>query len=96
MEKKELTNQDIESLSEGWWTAVLAEDECFSGDSRGDQTGGKSSTPDGEKVENDWDFVQDLLTNEIVISGTVMDYNRGGLLICNEKFQGFVPISPLG
>jgi small subunit ribosomal protein S1 len=25
----------------------------------------------------------------------VVDYNRGGLLICNEKFHGFVPISHL-
>jgi ribosomal protein S1 len=95
MEKKVLPDSDIDVTSEGWWAAVMAEDECFSQSQKVEKSRKKAAAPEAEKVENDWEYVQDLLSNESVISGTVVDYNRGGLLICTEKFQGFVPVSHL-
>jgi small subunit ribosomal protein S1 len=95
MEKNELSDQEMEALSEGWWTAVLADDECYAESFENVQAGKKKAVIDIQKGDNDWGYVQDLLTNEEVVTGTVIDYNRGGLLICNERFQGFVPISHL-
>jgi small subunit ribosomal protein S1 len=95
MEKNELSNQDIEVLSEGWWSAVLAEDECYSGNFEDEQPNKKKSVPETQKSDNDWDYVEGLLSNERVVTCTVVDYNRGGLLVCNEKFHGFVPVSHL-
>lgn len=95
MADKEFSKPDIEILGEGWWDAVMAEDNS-------------SATIEGQrkirkpeiaikvpKVENDWDHVLLLMQEEGVVTGTVVDCNRGGLLVCNEKFQGFVPISHL-
>lgn len=95
MADKEFSKPDIEILGEGWWDAVMAEDNS-------------SATVEGQrkirkpeiaikvpKVENDWDHVLLLMQEEGVVTGTVVDCNRGGLLVCNEKFQGFVPISHL-
>ncbi|MGD8457606.1 MAG: S1 RNA-binding domain-containing protein [Anaerolineales bacterium] len=95
MEKNKIPNKGIETLSEGWWSAVLAEDECHSGLFEDEQPRKRKSIPESQKGENDWEFVGDLLTNENVITCTVVDYNRGGLLVCNEKFHGFVPVSHL-
>lgn len=95
MEKNKIPNQGIETLSEGWWSAVLADDECHSGQFEDEQPRKRKSIPDAQKGENDWEFVEDLLTNENVVTCTVVDYNRGGLLVCNEKFHGFVPVSHL-
>lgn len=95
MEKNELLNQDIEMLSEGWWSSVLAEDECYSGRMTDEQSIKKKSGLDTQNIDNDWDYIHNLLSNESIVTCTVIGYNRGGLLVCNEKFQGFVPISHL-
>jgi small subunit ribosomal protein S1 len=95
MEKKELPQTDLETISEGWWTAVLAEDECYSRAMEHEKTRKKFSAHEEGKVENDWEFVNHLLEKEEIVTATVVDYNRGGLLVCNEKFQGFVPVSHL-
>jgi small subunit ribosomal protein S1 len=86
-----------EALSEGWWASVLAEDECVSSMKRQ-----KESAPRSEQQikaaqisDTDWDYVQGLLEQEQIITGTVVDTNKGGLLICSDKLQGFVPVSHL-
>jgi len=95
MEKNELRNQDFETLSEGWWSAILAEDECNSGSFVVDQLVKKKPGSEAQKDEIEWDYVYGILSNESVVTCTVVGYNRGGLLVCHEKFQGFVPISHL-
>ncbi|TES91124.1 MAG: S1 RNA-binding domain-containing protein [Anaerolineales bacterium] len=95
MADKEFSKPGIETLGEGWWDAVMAEDSSSS------KVEGQRKIRKPEiaikvsKVENDWDHVLLLMQEEGVVTGTVVDCNRGGLLVCNEKFQGFVPISHL-
>lgn len=90
---------EMESLGEGWWASVM-EDDCF----------GKAGPPQEHipeikaidanskktnEVEIDWSYVRELFNQEIVITGEVVDFNKGGLLVCGERVQGFVPISHL-
>jgi small subunit ribosomal protein S1 len=95
MEKNKLPNRDFDTLSEGWWSAVLAEDECYSGNFTDERSAIKKSEPDAQRGENDWEYVYSLLSSEGVVTCSVVGYNRGGLLVCHGKFQGFVPISHL-
>jgi len=90
---------DMESLSEGWWASVM-EDDCYDKVSRRNiQVEEIKNVDETTKhilsKDVDWSYVSELFENEMVISGTVVDFNKGGLLVCGEKFQGFVPISHL-
>ena len=96
-EIKNLTDPEKETQSEGWWASVLAEDEC-SGLAAGRKEGRHKSEEnlrEDQTSEINWTFVQDLLDQEKIITGTVIDCNKGGLLICTDHFQGFVPVSHL-
>jgi small subunit ribosomal protein S1 len=48
-----------------------------------------------DKLEQDWQWIQESLANGEVINGKVMSCNRGGLLVDLNNLQGFVPISHL-
>lgn len=88
-------NQDIEDLSEGWWTAVMEDDESFSRDSETNRSKEPETQVETTNGENDWEYVEKLLLDETVVTCTAVAHNRGGILVCNEKFQGFVPVSHL-
>lgn len=99
-------NEDIyletsEPVSEGWWASVMEEDSCYS---KAEEIKQQALSVEEKKEqqledragdETDWDAVESLFENENVVTGTVIDYNKGGLLVCGETFQGFVPISHL-
>ena len=96
-EIKNLTDPEKEAQSEGWWASVLAEDEC-SGLAAVRNEGrhkAEKNLRDDQSSEINWTYVQDLLDQEKIITGTVIDCNKGGLLICTDDFQGFVPVSHL-
>jgi len=83
--------------------------ELLSSDQRKDQAlspqekGDPEATGDSEsayaskedKLERDWQWIQESLANGEVINGKVMNCNRGGLLVELNNLQGFVPISHL-
>jgi small subunit ribosomal protein S1 len=48
-----------------------------------------------DKLEQDWQWIQESLANGEVINGRVTNCNRGGLLVELNNLQGFVPISHL-
>jgi small subunit ribosomal protein S1 len=98
--KDELFEESIGEVSEGWWASVLEEDDCYSKAVSGsdlfidDEEVQKKK--EGTKVEDiDWKLVESLFQNETVITGTAIDFNKGGLLVCSDDLQGFVPISHL-
>lgn len=95
MNEYEVSDPGSGQMSEGWWEAVLMEDEEISRKEERYRPSRPQSDSPSEQDENDWDHVQKLLKDERVISGTVVDFNRGGLLVCGEKFRGFVPVSHL-
>ncbi|MEJ2757690.1 MAG: S1 RNA-binding domain-containing protein [Anaerolineales bacterium] len=100
-ENEELYQENIDKVSEGWWDSVMEEDGCYS---KAEEIK-RQAVPTEEKKEQqledqagegtDWEVVESLYDNENVITGTVIDFNKGGLLVCGDKFQGFVPVSHL-
>jgi len=93
----ELTGE-AEVLGEGWWASVM-EDDSFQKEvaekqpSSNMKADGSESDPSGGEI--DWDHVMQLFDHEIVVNGTVIDFNKGGLLVRAERLEGFVPVSHL-
>ena len=92
--------EDMESISEGWWESVMAEDSCYA--QAVDRKGRPPVTIEEKPAETiiladetNWDLIEEMYQDETVVTGTVVDYNKGGLLVCGDEFQGFVPISHL-
>lgn len=99
-EKEEVFEENLDAVSEGWWASVLAEDDCYSEAAvRREQFYSEERlTQESEEIDTqdiDWEYVEGLFEDEIVISATVIDFNKGGLLVCGDSLQGFVPVSHL-
>lgn len=88
---------DKEVQSEGWWASVLAEEECLPHQEIKPDRPIPLDEPESnpQNAEVDWKHIQHLMQSEAIISGRVIDFNKGGLLVCGDNFQGFVPISHL-
>ena len=90
---------EVENLSEGWWESVMAEDACLAkaAERKAKRQSGSSTSNIEENFEEDidWEQVKKFYDQEMVISCTVIDHNKGGLLVCSDHFQGFVPVSHL-
>ncbi len=95
MVEKKPYEPDTEHLSEGWWAAVMEDEEFITQASETKKTNKPGTEVESANVENDWEYVEKLLLDETVITCSVFAYNRGGILVCYEKFQGFVPVSHL-
>jgi len=98
-ENVQFNSIDKVDIGEGWWASVMQEDDCFS---QAVERKKELSEGPGENHEEtvasqdmDWDLIQKLYEDESVFACTVVDFNKGGLLVCTEEFSGFVPISHL-
>jgi small subunit ribosomal protein S1 len=88
-------------LDESWWESVLAEEE------RSVPVAGKpqsnvqpvartgTARPPVEPTSIDWRIAGELYEQDRIVCMQVTGYNRGGLLVCGEGLQGFVPVSHL-
>jgi small subunit ribosomal protein S1 len=98
-ENIKIGSPEVEDVCEGWWASVMEDDNCYV--KAEDRKKALAETPGAISEESaisqvvDWDLIQKLYVAEEVITCTVVDFNKGGLLVCNEDFQGFVPISHL-
>lgn len=81
-----------ESLDEGWWSAVLSDEESIVAPSR---EPANKTTPQPAVTVVDWDFVQGVYERDEIITLRVQGFNRGGLLVQGKGIQGFVPVSHL-
>lgn len=81
-----------EELDEGWWAAVLADEESSTGENSDIMA---ISSRQSELVLVDWERVKSIYENDEIIELQVYGYNRGGLLVQNDGIQGFVPVSHL-
>ena len=79
--------EEMDSVSEGWWESVMAEDSCYA------QASERKKRPPlvldekpAETIvmaeETNWGLIEDMYHDEAVVTGTVVDYNKGGLLVC--------------
>jgi small subunit ribosomal protein S1 len=92
MVKNYIPHSEPPVVDEGWWAAVLAEDE---------KLGGAQVPVSAQKVEDrskpslDWDHATLIYQQDQIIAVTVTSHNRGGLLVEGEGLSGFVPCSHL-
>lgn len=81
-----------DSVDEGWWTAVLTDEESCA-------TIRKELVPRQTAAAAvtvvDWDLVHSIFEQDEIVSLKVHGFNRGGLLVTGKGIQGFVPISHL-
>jgi len=101
--KKKYQNE-MPQTDEGWWESVLAEEKRYSTPgpqvSVAKQKTFSQQTTDGPSappsvVPADWDLVRQLYAEDRIIEMKVTAHNRGGLLVENEGFAGFIPYSHL-
>lgn len=82
----------IPELDEGWWSAVLADEDAYQPVNRDNPSKVAAQSNLGNV---DWDKVQDCYDQDEVLELSVQGFNRGGLLVSGEGVQGFVPVSHL-
>jgi small subunit ribosomal protein S1 len=93
----------IPSYDDGWWSAVLAEEEHINNLQRSRPAQHQSSppksmesTPEPVKTDNEgWERAKKVYQQDQIVELSVTGYNRGGLLVESEDLQGFVPFSHL-
>jgi small subunit ribosomal protein S1 len=81
-----------DDMDEGWWAAVLADEESSTGEYSESVSVSNHSS---ELVLVDWERVKSIYENDEIINLQVYGYNRGGLLVQDQGIQGFVPVSHL-
>ncbi|MEP7356334.1 MAG: S1 RNA-binding domain-containing protein [Anaerolineales bacterium] len=79
-------------IDEGWWAAVLQEEEDHFSARRAAPRAGPSG---GGDPAADWQAARQLYEADEPVELDVMGYNRGGLLVGFHSLQGFVPASHL-
>lgn len=80
-------------IDEGWWAAVLQEEETHFSAKR--SNGHKGSVAAGGDPVADWQAARRLYEVDEPVELDVVGYNRGGLLVSFRSLQGFVPASHL-
>jgi small subunit ribosomal protein S1 len=83
---------EIPQPDEGWWAAVLADEDDHAAPMR---DGGARPGSQSTLAMVDWDRVRAIFEQDEIIALNVQGYNRGGLLVEGDGLQGFVPISHL-
>ncbi len=99
-EKEEFPNAKHD---EGWWESVLAEESQYSNGNHAQapalEVTDTRKTPQVDTVEDlpplDWELAETIYKQDQIINLNVMGYNRGGLLVKNDRLHGFVPYSHL-
>lgn len=89
-------------MDEGWWAAILSEEEKYAPPVAGSHT--IKEVADKETAQNrpaqkgnsvDWPRAEALFEQDEPVILQVTGYNRGGLLVEDEGIHGFVPVSHL-
>lgn len=76
---------------ESWWSAILADVEIDKNSENDPPV--QCEEPAAQAI--DWKKAEQLYKNDEIIKLTVTGFNRGGLLVEDASFKGFVPISHL-
>jgi len=91
-------------VDDSWWMAVLEDvEDSFAPKhkpkTKPEKIKGKASLPvknaAPDSIDLDWEWAEQLYGQDQVVDLEVTGYNRGGILVANERLQGFVPVSHL-
>jgi small subunit ribosomal protein S1 len=82
-------------MDDGWWDAVLQEEDRLAVTS--DQSRGASNweREHGSASPEDWVWARGLYEADDTVSLNVIGFNRGGVLVEANSLRGFVPVSHL-
>jgi len=101
IDRKKYQNE-MPHTDEGWWEAVLAEEQQYGTPRPPAVTAKQKQMPPEEKVENiaavqqaDWELIKHLYAEDRIIEMKATGHNRGGLLVESDGLAGFVPFSHL-
>lgn len=84
------------SQAEGWWAAVLSDEEALAGGAaRGAEPSARPRPSVREDSSADWAWAKEVYEQDRTIDVPVVGYNRGGLLVALNSLRGFVPASHL-
>ncbi|MCZ2126345.1 MAG: S1 RNA-binding domain-containing protein [Anaerolineales bacterium] len=97
MKEKVKRDEIGQTIDEGWWDSVLAEECRFSTPTKADAPKEAARDSDSEALKENinWDEVKALYSQDQIIELTVSGCNRGGLLVEGKEIFGFVPFSHL-
>ena len=92
MDDKQLAFEDFPAIDDGWWESILAEEEGF----RYNKKKSKASfAPKSTDNHLNWDSAVDIFNRDQIIHLTVVNFNKGGLLVDQNGIHGFIPCSHL-
>lgn len=91
MLKKDQSNGDHNPMQfdKGWWDFILS-DEPEQSKEQVDKNIQQNEIPESE---NDWDYIEELYENDMVVKVLIYGINKGGLLVKTDRIKGFIPIS---
>src|SRR3990170_7725184 len=87
--------ESTQPMDEGWWAAVLKEDEGRISPLRYRQGNPSVARNNSPGTAEDWNWARALYDTDDTVSLPVIGYNRGGLLVEARGLRGFVPVSHL-
>ena len=99
-DRKKYQNE-MPHTDEGWWQAVLAEEQQYSTPRPQAMAKPKLVTHEEKPTSSpaiqqaDWDVVKRLYAEDRIIEMQATGHNRGGLLVEHEGLAGFIPFSHL-
>ncbi len=92
---------EMPHTDEGWWEAVLAEEQQYSNPRppvamKPKPLVHEEKTASSPSVQQaDWDLMKRLYTEDRIIEMKATGHNRGGLLVEHDGLAGFIPFSHL-
>ncbi len=92
IKKYETTDEGAAGPDEGWWSAVLADEEIYAASPREEPL---HPAGHNQAAVVDWDRIRELFERDEVVALRAHGFNRGGLLVEGDGIQGFVPVSHL-
>jgi len=91
---REHSSQELPAYDEGWWAAVLAEEE-HQVRQQPAQAARPPKVEERNKSQVQWERAERIYHQDQIVAMTVTAFNRGGLLVEGEGLVGFVPCSHL-
>ncbi len=91
-------------VDDSWWMAVLKDvEDRFAPklkpktkpEHKDEKAPSAAKNTEPISIEIDWEWAEKIYGQDQVVDLEVTGYNRGGILVANNKLQGFVPVSHL-
>jgi len=92
MDEKQFTIEEFPAIDDGWWESILSEEQRNSNKKK------RSKDPLGQRNSDNhlnWDYAVEVFNRDQIIHLSVINFNKGGLLVDWNGINGFIPCSHL-